>query len=203
MFTWFKPRNPLAAKASELYGLIVTASRRPDFYLDGGVPDTKEGRFSVLVMHLALVLERLRAEGGAGSAFGQAVIEAFVTDMDDNMREIGIGDTSVPRNVKKAAAALEARWNRYREALDSEPTAIVLDKLAGRIRVDVLGDALGDVLGDKPASGGTVGTLDGKALAAYMFDARDTLRATDGAKLFGATMPDLPVLRTSTGLDPQ
>ncbi len=175
MLTWFTRRNSDSRVATELYGLIVTAARQPEFYLEGGVPDTKEGRFALLVVHLSLVLERLRPEGEAGAALGQALIETFVTDIDDNMREIGIGDLSVPRNVKKAAAALENRWNRYREHL-ADATALT-DCLA----IDLYG-----------VTAAPQRMTEAAAFARYMVEISHKLAAFDGSSLLAGKLPALP-----------
>jgi cytochrome b pre-mRNA-processing protein 3 len=187
MLTWFNRRNSEAQVATELYGLIVTAARQPEFYLGGGVPDTKEGRFALLVMHLALVLERLRPEGEAGAALGQALIETFVTDIDDNMREIGIGDLSVPRNVKKAAAALENRWNRYREhladasALSPEAMTVLTDCLA----IDLYG-----------VTAAPQRTTEAAAVARYMVEISRKLAAFDASNLLVGQIPTLPPFKS-------
>ena len=183
MLTWFTRRGSDARVATELYGLIVTAARQPALYLAGDVPDTKEGRFALLVIHMALVLERLRPEGEAGSALGQALIETFVTDIDDNMREIGIGDLSVPRNVKKAAAALENRWNRYREHLATDPacTVVLTECLAVDLAVDLYG-----------VSSAPQKTMEASAFARYMVDVTRVLAASEAEGLLAGKLPALP-----------
>jgi cytochrome b pre-mRNA-processing protein 3 len=99
-----------------LYDSIVAQSRAEPFYRELGIPDTMEGRFELIVLHTHLVLERLRREGVGGQALSRALIEAFVADMDANMREIGIADLGVPRRVKRAAAALFERSRAYAAA---------------------------------------------------------------------------------------
>jgi cytochrome b pre-mRNA-processing protein 3 len=177
MLSWFTRRTPQSRFAPELYGLIVAAARQPDFYLAGGVPDTKEGRFALLVLHMTLVLERLRREGEAGAAFGQALIEAFVTDMDDNMREIGIGDLSVPRNVKKAAAALENRWDRYRGLLPLADSVGDPEQLAALLAEDLFG------LAEATAEAGR--------FARYMGAATRALAMADAGELLAGRLPAL------------
>jgi cytochrome b pre-mRNA-processing protein 3 len=187
MLTWFTRRNSDSRVATELYGLIVTAARQPEFYLGGGVPDTKEGRFALLVMHLSVVLERLRPEGEAGAALGQALIETFVTDIDDNMREIGIGDLSVPRNVKKAAAALENRWNRYREHL-ADPAASSPEAVAA------LTDCLAiDLYGVTAAP---QRKTEAAAFARYMLEVSHKLGAFDASNLLVGQLPALPPFKS-------
>lgn len=106
MLTWLKARRRLSRKATELYGSIVAAARREAFFAQHGVPDTPDGRFAMVVTHTYVTLERLRQEGAAGRDLSRALVEAFITDMDDCMREMGVGDLTVPRKVRKAAGAL-------------------------------------------------------------------------------------------------
>jgi len=111
-----RSRNRL--KAQQLYGAVVAQARQPEFYVRHGVPDTPEGRYELIVLHLALVMERLQHAGEPGRARTQALAETFVADMDDQLREMGVGDLSVPRKVKKAAAGLYERAKAYRDALE-------------------------------------------------------------------------------------
>jgi cytochrome b pre-mRNA-processing protein 3 len=104
-------------KAGEIYGAIVTQARQPDFYLNLAVPDTPVGRYELVVLHLFLVLERLRAGPDEGQILSRVLIETFVTDMDDSLRELGTGDLAVGRKVKRAAAGLYERSADYRAAL--------------------------------------------------------------------------------------
>lgn len=119
MLNWFFNRADSRRKATELYGAVVTFARRPGLYEGIGVADTPEGRYEALVLHLFLVMERLRAAGEAAAQQSQSLLEAFVTDLDDNMREMGIGDLTVPKKVKKAAAAFYDRAEVYRAAMAS------------------------------------------------------------------------------------
>lgn len=133
MLSWWRAQTRTGLSASELYGSIVTAARRPAFYESYGVPDTKEGRFAMVVVHMVLVLERLRAEGRAGETMARALGEAFVVDMDDNMREIGIGDLSVPRQVKQAAGALYQCRREFAAAMTHEGEERLSEALQGTL----------------------------------------------------------------------
>src|SRR5262245_56541394 len=93
---------------STLYGTIVAQARLPCFYREYGVPDTVNGRFDLLVLHLAIVLDRL-AEGSELRAMAQALFVRFCEDMEDYMREIGIGDLSVPREMQRIGEAFYGR----------------------------------------------------------------------------------------------
>lgn len=129
MLTWWRGRSKTGRTATNLYGSIVTAARREPFYVDYGVSDTTDGRFALLVAHMFLVMERLRAEGEAGQELSRSLVETFVTDMDDSMREMGVGDLSVPKKVKKAAGALYDSVAVFRQVAE-EPE----ETLAGALR---------------------------------------------------------------------
>lgn len=73
----------------------------------------------MVALVLFLVLERVKRVSPDGEALTQGAIEAFVTDMDDCMREMGVGDLTVPKKVKRAAAAFYERAGCYRGHLGS------------------------------------------------------------------------------------
>ncbi len=115
MLRSLKRRAEFKRKAGEIYGVIVTQARQPAFYVRLGIPDTPTGRYEMVVIHLFLVLERLRGEDA--EAMAQGLVDAFVSDMDDSLRELGTGDVGVPRRVKRAAAGFYERSKDYRAAL--------------------------------------------------------------------------------------
>lgn len=118
-WNFFSTRSTPSAKASELYGRLVAQARDPWFYGDLGVTDTPEGRLEMILMHVVLALRRLKTEGDAGEQLARSLAEHFVTDMDDCLREMGVGDITVAKKVKKAAAALFDRNRDYGAALDA------------------------------------------------------------------------------------
>ena len=120
-FTPFKASNPLAGK---LYGAIVAQARLPVFYQALGVPDTLEGRFLVLSLHLFAVHRRLKAEGEPARGIAQDLADRFTADMETVLREIGVGDLSVPRKVRKVAAAHAALLEDLERAYASGDVAI-------------------------------------------------------------------------------
>jgi cytochrome b pre-mRNA-processing protein 3 len=114
-------RDPQAASITALYGAIVAQARHPGFYLDFGVPDTPEGRFDMIALHLALVCRRLgrpeEAEQGPARALSQAVFDMFCQDMDHNLREMGVTDLGVPKKMQKLGEAFYGRLDAYDRAL--------------------------------------------------------------------------------------
>lgn len=110
-------RNPQAATIEALYGAIVAQARSPIFYREYGVADTVNGRLDLLILHLVLVFERLSgAEPGARAA-GQAVFDRFCQDMDDHLRQQGVSDLKVPRDMQRVGAAFFGRHRAYISAL--------------------------------------------------------------------------------------
>ncbi|HYE52642.1 MAG TPA: ubiquinol-cytochrome C chaperone family protein [Azospirillaceae bacterium] len=102
---------------AELYGLIVAQARRPWFYLEGGVPDTVEGRFELIALHAWLVMRRLKDLGPAENAFNQALFDYMFKDMDRSLRELGAGDLGVGEKVKEMARHFYGRVAAYEGAL--------------------------------------------------------------------------------------
>ncbi len=117
MLSWFRARSESRRKARDLYGAIVAQARQEAFYSDIGVPDTPAGRYEMIVVHLFVVLERLKSQPAAYAKLGQPLVEAFVTDMDDSLREMGTGDMGVPKKVRRAAGGLYERSKVYGEAV--------------------------------------------------------------------------------------
>jgi cytochrome b pre-mRNA-processing protein 3 len=110
-------RDPLDANIEKLYGAIVAQGRAPAFYAAYGVPDTAAGRFDMIVLHVHLVVRRLVGEGGEKRTAGQELCERFFSDMDANLRELGVGDLAVPRQMRGVAEAYYGRAKSYDAAL--------------------------------------------------------------------------------------
>jgi cytochrome b pre-mRNA-processing protein 3 len=111
-----KPRIAPRGTIEAIYGMIVTQAREPMFYRDLGVPDTVNGRFDLLLLHLWLVLRRLKSVE-AGTGLSQALFDHFCEDMDDNLRELGVGDLTVPKRMRAFGEAFYGRASAYDMAL--------------------------------------------------------------------------------------
>lgn len=118
-----KPRSPLRGTIEAIYGMIVTQAREPSFYRAMGVPDTVNGRFDLLLLHLWLVLRRLKS-ADRGAALSQALFDHFCYDMDDNLREMGVGDLKVPKRMQAFGEAFYGRTAAYDLALTAGPEAL-------------------------------------------------------------------------------
>jgi len=110
-------RNHLRDAAERAYGSVVGQARRPEFFTMLGVPDTLDGRFEVICLHAFLYLRRLKNEGGPAAALSQRFFDTMFADFDRSLREIGTGDLSVGRQVKRMAEAFYGRIRAYEDGL--------------------------------------------------------------------------------------
>lgn len=182
MLNWFKTRMTRTA-ADRLYAALVAQARAPVFYEELGVPDTMEGRYELVVLHLFLVMERLRDAGPEADTLARGTLERFVEDMDDCMREIGVGDMTVPKKVKKAAAGFYERSGQLRPLLAGDEDG----PLAAHLASVLIGDTAADAAGDEPVTDPRA-----LALAQYVRAAVGNLARTSVASLAGGNL-SLPV----------
>jgi cytochrome b pre-mRNA-processing protein 3 len=116
-----RPGKPAGRR---LYAAVVAQARHPHFYTEWGVPDTPTGRFDLIVLHSFLVMHRLKGDA-AGRPVAQALCDAVVEDLDRNLREMGIGDLSVGKKVKRLMEGFYGRLGGYEEALQAGEGALV------------------------------------------------------------------------------
>ncbi|GAB4375215.1 MAG: hypothetical protein Kow00114_38290 [Kiloniellaceae bacterium] len=160
------PRNPAAWR---LYEAIVVQARTPALYRDFGVPDSLDGRFEAIVLHLVLVLRRLKRDFPEGLELAEALQEVFFEDMDRSLREMGAGDLGVGKRVKRMAEGFLGRLSAYDAALDR----LAVDGEAGLRQV-----LQRNVFGTLPAGAG-----DAAGLTAYALAQLAALEAQDGTAL--------------------
>ncbi|WP_315833281.1 ubiquinol-cytochrome C chaperone family protein [Bradyrhizobium prioriisuperbiae] len=128
---FLNPQTPSRGTIEAIYGMIVAQAREPVFYQALNVPDTVNGRFDMVVLHLWLVLRPLQA-GGSGMMVSQALFDRFCSDMDANLREMGVGDLTVPKRMQKFGEAFYGRTAAYDKALATGREALA-DALARNI----------------------------------------------------------------------
>jgi cytochrome b pre-mRNA-processing protein 3 len=124
-------RKAMPDTIGALYGAIVAQARAPAFYADYGVPDTVEGRFDLLILHVALFFRRAREDGESLRTVGQEVFDRFCRDMDHGLREIGISDTTLAKKMQKIGEAFYGRAAAYDKALagaDAAALAATLER---------------------------------------------------------------------------
>ena len=118
-----KPRLAPRGTIEAIYGMIVTQAREPVFFQELEVPDTVNGRFDLLLVHLWMVLRRLRSVAG-GMEVAQALFDHFCNDMDANLREMGVGDFAVPKRMQAFGEAFYGRSAAYDLALTDSNEAL-------------------------------------------------------------------------------
>src|SRR3954468_17709052 len=128
IFSLFRKARRVSAPET-LYQRITMAGREPTLYLRFGVPDTVEGRFESLALHLVLVLRRLRHLPAPAQDVAQELVDAFFRQLDASLRELGVGDMGVPKRMKKLAQAFYSRA-AYDAVLDSRDDARLAAVLA-------------------------------------------------------------------------
>jgi cytochrome b pre-mRNA-processing protein 3 len=109
--------------AFQLYGAAVAAARDPYLYETLGVPDTLDGRFDSIGLYVYLTIRHLGAVGEPGPTLAQAVFDAMFSDMDINLREMGVGDMSVGKRNRAMWEAFHGRSAAYAAAWD-DPAAL-------------------------------------------------------------------------------
>jgi cytochrome b pre-mRNA-processing protein 3 len=125
----FRPRPSKAAGAA-LFQAVTRQARRPAFYAEFGVPDTVEGRFELYSLHVVLLVCRLKGEGPQASEVSQALFDSYLRSLDDALREMGVGDLSVGKKMRKLGEAFYGRAKAYDAALGESSEA--LSALIGR-----------------------------------------------------------------------
>jgi cytochrome b pre-mRNA-processing protein 3 len=108
--------SPEKIAAAAVHRAVVDQARLVPFYAEHGVPDTLDGRFEMIILHAFLVLHRLRGVAEA-QKFGQALYDVLFADMDRALREMGTGDLSVGKQVKRMAEGLAGRTKAYQDGL--------------------------------------------------------------------------------------
>jgi cytochrome b pre-mRNA-processing protein 3 len=161
IFNLFR-RTPQSDSIASLYGMIVAQARAPAFYQDYGVPDTVDGRFEMVVLHTVLVLRRLDAEPEATRGQGQALFDVFCRDMDGSLREMGVGDLKVPREMRRMGEAFYGRKAAYAAALGTSDTELLIVALTRNMFASSSGQVPGAA-----------------RMAAYMWQAECDLAAQD------------------------
>jgi len=107
-------------RGAETFEAVTRLARRPHWYVEGQVPDTLDGRFAVLATLTALALVRLEADGEPGDAVSVALTERFIEAMEAEHRELGIGDPTLGKTMRKLVGSLARRVELWRSAVSGE-----------------------------------------------------------------------------------
>jgi cytochrome b pre-mRNA-processing protein 3 len=119
MLSYLFPRlTPSASRGATLFEALVGEARRPHWYVEGQVPDSIDGRFAVLSTIVALATVRLERGGDAARAAAVALAERFIEAMDAEHRQLGIGDPTLGKTVRKLVGALSRRVALWRPTIE-------------------------------------------------------------------------------------
>jgi len=137
----FRPR-PAVAAGQALYGRAVEQAREPAFYARMGVADSAMGRFELYSLHVALLVIRLKGRAEASAETVQALFDAYLLGLDIGLRELGVGDLSVGKKMKKFGQSFYSRVGSYEAALartdNTDLEALIARTIyEGRAGVDV------------------------------------------------------------------
>ena len=106
---------------------------QPFLFDEFGVPDSVDGRFDMISLHIFLVLRRLKADVDRTANLAQCLFDTMFADMDRSLREMGAGDLGVGRRVKEMATAFYGRLSAYEKALQSNDRAELRDAIVRNI----------------------------------------------------------------------
>lgn len=130
MLTWlyrrFMPDRADRAALTPLWHRIVAIAREPGWYTKGGLADTVPGRFDAITLILALVMLRLERDPALVPASAR-LTELFVADMEGQLRESGLGDPTVGKQISKLMSALAGRIGALREGLNAADPQVLVD----------------------------------------------------------------------------
>jgi cytochrome b pre-mRNA-processing protein 3 len=115
-------RSPSAARA--LYAGVVRQAREPALYRAGGVADTEDGRYDMILLHMFLILDRLNGATPEPKQLKQDLFDVLFEDLDVNLREMGFGDEGVRRRIQKMVEGFYGRMTAYREGLEGGDGAL-------------------------------------------------------------------------------
>lgn len=127
----FRPK-PAQLAGRALYATVVAQARTPALYLELGAPDTPTGRFEIYSLHVMLLLDRLKRNGQQAADTAQALFDTYVRSLDDALRELGVGDLSVGKKMRKLGEAFYGRVKSYQDAFAALPNEEELGQLLAR-----------------------------------------------------------------------
>ena len=133
IFGLFKTRNHNRIIVDRQYAALAATARTPDFYARLDVPDTVMGRFEMLSVVMILFFRRTRSSVTSGQELAQEIVDAFFQDIDYSIRELGVGDNSVPKRMKKLAGMFYGRLEAYAKAMDGGDRAALAEALRRNI----------------------------------------------------------------------
>ncbi|MCJ8322496.1 MAG: ubiquinol-cytochrome C chaperone [Rhizobiales bacterium] len=122
--------------ADTLYNHTIKAARSPSLYGANGAPDTANGRFELIILHIFLLFSHLQGQDKFSQSVKQKTFDRFLEDMDMNLREIGVGPDGVPKRIQKMLENFYGRAEAYQTALESADHSQIIDSIARNLFAD-------------------------------------------------------------------
>ena len=117
-------RSPMSEPAQQLYQTIVGHARRPEFYLKAAVPDSLDGRFDMIALHAFFVMYHLKRDQGEGRALSQELFDVMFAQIDQGLRQAGVGDLGISKRVKAMVCAYYGRVRAYERGVAAEDAVL-------------------------------------------------------------------------------
>lgn len=111
----FRGLTAAQSPGAALFDALTKEARRPHWFIEGKVPDTLDGRFAVVASLTALALVRLEEDADA-NPLSVALTERFIEVMESEHRELGLGDPTLGKTVRKLVGMLGRRTELLRSA---------------------------------------------------------------------------------------
>jgi cytochrome b pre-mRNA-processing protein 3 len=151
-------QRPDERQGDALYAVAVEQARQPAFYTALGVADRIDARFELYTLHVLILFLRLKQDGERGEVAAQKLFDTYISSLDNTLRELGVGDVSVGKKMRKLGESLYGRMNAYEGPLRAED----IDALAASLAKNIYESADAET---------------GRALARYAVASRQNLTA--------------------------
>lgn len=148
MITQLLAKSPTRKAAERLYAAAAVQARAPALYALMGAPDTVEGRFELLTLHVILLIDRLKDGLGESASVRQVLFDVYVSNLDAALREMGVGDLAVGKRMRKLGEAFYGRARACEAAFDALPDRGPLESALVRTVFESAADAAPESLAD-------------------------------------------------------
>lgn len=116
----FKKKSPFEQEAKDIYAQCLELVRIDSFYIDYKIEDSMESRFDLMLAHIYLIIEHnINNDKTNALTLNQSLFDALFADMDQTLREMGIGDMGLPKRIKKMMLGFNGRQHSYKAAFDA------------------------------------------------------------------------------------
>lgn len=126
-------QRPDERQGDALYALAVEQARQPAFYTSLGVADRIDARFELYTLHVLILFLRLKQDGERGEVAAQKLFDVYISSLDHTLRELGVGDVSVGKKMRKLGESLYGRMSAYEGPLRAEDIGALAAALAKNV----------------------------------------------------------------------